>query len=66
MLFLANLLAEIGQDRLMQAVDLVSMRVRVVRAAKGAGGSWEKAAALTCLPSGAGPSAPIPDAYMPL
>jgi hypothetical protein len=61
--FLARLMSEVSLGRLPQAMDLCAMRVREVRMAKAASGSWEKAAAIslqacplpsnTALPDGA-------------
>ena len=41
--FLTKLFADVNADRLPQAMDLLAMRIREIRMAKTAGGSWEKA-----------------------
>ena len=64
--FLTKLLAEINADRLAEAVDLLVMRVREIRMAKMTGGSWEKANAVSLMPSTATVSTPLPDGSMAL
>jgi hypothetical protein len=59
--FLAKILTELGHDRLDIAADLLAQRMREVLAAKKDGGSWEKAAVLSLLPSSHGGQALIPD-----
>ena len=59
--FICKLLADISVGRLPEAVDLLAMRVREVRAAKLPGGSWEKAAAISLQSQSIAANAPLPD-----
>lgn len=60
--FLSRVLADLGQGRLPELADLVAMRIREVRAAKGEQGSWDKAGVLSLQPGPYAAGAPIPDA----
>ena len=60
-MFLVKLLCELGHNRLAQAADLLSMRIREIRAAKRDGGSWEKAGVLSLQPGPYASNAPLPD-----
>ena len=44
---LSMILTELNHARIQKAADIIAMRIREVRAAKGTGGSWEKAASQT-------------------
>ena len=59
--FLAKLLGELNHSRLPQMADMLAMRIRELRTAKGEGGSWEKAGVLSLVPGPYSPSAPLPD-----
>ena len=59
--FLAKLLGDISTGRLPEAVDLLTMRIREVRAAKQAGGSWEKASAISLQAQAVPANQALPD-----
>jgi len=62
LMFLCKLLQELGQDRTAQVADLISMRCRELRMAKGqADSSWEKAAVLSLTPGSVASTAALPD-----
>ena len=48
---LSKLVAQLNANRLPQALDLACQRIREIMLAKKAGGSWEKAALVSLLPS---------------
>ena len=48
---LSKVVSELNKDRIPQAVDLMTHRIREVLAAKKAGGSWEKGALVSLLAS---------------
>ena len=60
-LVLSRLLAELNHNRMAQAVDVIALRLREILMAKASGGSWEKAAVVSPLPSGSAGAASIPD-----
>ena len=64
--FLAKLLSDLNANRLPEAVDLLAMRIREIRMAKMAGGSWEKANAVSLMPSTATVTTALPDGCMSL
>ena len=59
---LVKILNEIGHRNLPRAMDLLARRIREIRVAKTAGGSWEKAQVISLLPSQTASNALIPDA----
>ena len=63
---LSKLLMNLNTNKLAEAVDLLVMRIREIRTAKGAGGSWEKAAAISLMPSAVTVSTALPDGSMVL
>ena len=63
---LSNIIAEIGLDRLPQAIDLMAARIREIRMAKGPGGSWDKAAAVSLMPGTVPATQGLPDGAMEL
>lgn len=63
---LSRLLMDINSDRLPAAVDLLVMRIREIRMAKSQGGAWEKAAAISLMPSSVPVSVSLPDGAMSL
>ena len=65
-LMLSKLLATLAANRIPGAADLMAQRIREVRAAKSQGGSWERAAAVSLLPSSAPSSTLVPDGAMHL
>ena len=52
---LSKVVSELNKDRIPQAVDLKTHRVREALAAKKTGGSWEKGALVSLLLAGVGP-----------
>lgn len=63
---LSRLLMDINSDRLASAVDLLVMRIREIRMAKAQGGTWEKAGAISLMPSSVPVSVALPDGAMSL
>ena len=59
--FLGRILQDLGTDRLPQLADLLALRIREIRAAKGEGGSWEKAGVMSLLPGPYAANAPLAD-----
>lgn len=63
---LSRLLMDINSDRLPAAVDPLVMRIREIRMAKSQGGTWEKAGAISLMPSSMPVSMSLPDGAMAL
>ena len=64
--FLAKLFADVDADRLPQAMDMLAMRIREIRMAKVAGGSWEKAGAVSLMLSTVTVTTALPDGCVAL
>ena len=64
--FLGKLMMDLAEERLPQVLDAVVMRVREIRTAKAAGGSWDKAATISLMPSTAPVSTVLPDGALAL
>ena len=65
---ISKVMGEVSRDRIPQALDLLTMRLREIRMAKGQGGSWEKVAALSLVPGEGGVpvTQALPDGAMEL
>lgn len=59
--FLSQILGQMSSGKYEQVADLVAQRVREVRSAKAAGGSWDKAAAVSLMPQPLPGNTPLPD-----
>eukprot|EP00974_Lingulodinium_polyedra_P124865 11192296-Lingulodinium_polyedra.AAC.1 len=64
--FLTKAFADLSQGRLAALADLLAMRIREIRTAKTAGGSWDKAAVVSLLPQSLPSNTPVPDAALAL
>ena len=63
---LSAVLLALNTNNIPRAVDMVCQRIREIKQAKGAGGSWEKAELLSLLPSTQASSTVLPDGAMGL
>jgi hypothetical protein len=48
--FLSRILVDLGQKKISSVADICAQRMREIKAAKSAGGSWEKASSLSLMP----------------
>ena len=48
-IFLGQLLADLGNHKLGRVTDLIAQRVREIKSAKSSGGSWEKAQVVSLM-----------------
>ena len=62
LMLLSRVLVDLAHDRLPQLADVVTTRIRELRAAKADGSSWEKAGALSLQPGPYSGSAQLPEA----
>ena len=63
---LSRMLTDLGKQRIPQALDLACHRIREIKHAKAAGGSWEKAQGISLFPGELGSGAPLPDGALTL
>ena len=63
---LSKILTDLGSQRIPQALDLACHRIREIKAAKSAGGTWEKAEGISLLLGQLGSGAPLPDGALTL
>ena len=63
---LARVLGLLNQEKLPEAADVLTQRVRELLAAKRPGGTWEKGELLSLMPTAQSVSAVLPDGGMTL